>query len=265
MTVLYRELVNDALVEYAYDADISGLVYGFSDHAQGLSISIEGYNDKLNVLLEKVCVSIRDLEVREDRFKIILDRTIRSFRNWDFGQPYQQIGVYTRFLKYEKRFMLEELLREIEHGGVTAQDVQSFYKQVIAQAHVEIMVHGNVYKEEALQLTDLVERTLKPKRLTPSQLPVRRNLILPPGSNYVYEKELKDKANVNHCIEYSLYMGDTSDRDLHAQILLVAQMTDEPAFNQLRTKEQLGYVVFSGAVFSDNWAGYRIQIGRAHV
>lgn len=37
-------------------------------------------------------------------------------------------------------------------------------------------------------------------------------------------------------------------------------MTDEPCFNQLRTKEQLGYVVFSGFQFQDTWAGYRILI-----
>lgn len=260
MCTLYRDLVNDALVEYSYDADISGLVYEFSNHNTGLSISVEGYNDKLHVLLEKVLVSIRDLEVREDRFKVILDRTVRGFRNWDYGQPFHQVGTYSRWLKHDGRFMTDELLKELEDGGITAQDVQQFYPQVLAQAHVEILAHGNLYKEEALQLTDLVERTMRPKRLSPSQWPIRRNLILPPGSNFIYERQLKDPANVNHCIEYSLYLGDTGDRDLRAKILLIAQMTDEPAFNQLRTKEQLGYVVFSGAVFSDTWAGYRILI-----
>jgi len=37
-------------------------------------------------------------------------------------------------------------------------------------------------------------------------------------------------------------------------------MTEEPVFNQLRTKEQLGYIVLSGAMIDNTWAGYRILI-----
>ncbi|KAF2021275.1 hypothetical protein BU24DRAFT_416934 [Aaosphaeria arxii CBS 175.79] len=258
MSSLYRELVTDALVEYSYDADISGLVYEFNNHNSGLSVSIEGYNDKLHVLLEKVLVSVRDLEVREDRFNIIVDRTKRSFRNWDFGQPFHQVGTYSRWLKIEKGFMTDELLKELD--GVTAQDIQKFYPQVLSQFHVELLAHGNLYKEEALKISDLVEKILQPRKLASSQWPIRRALILPPGSNFIYERELKDPANVNHCIEYSLYLGHRQDRELRAKLLLISQMTDEPAFNQLRTIEQLGYVVFSGSAILDTWAGYRILI-----
>ncbi|ORX97184.1 Metalloenzyme, LuxS/M16 peptidase-like protein [Clohesyomyces aquaticus] len=258
MSALYRNLVSDALVEYSYDADISGLVYEFNNHTAGLSISVEGYNDKLHVLLEKVLVQVRDLEVREDRFEIVREHMSRSFRNWDFGQPFHQVGTFSRYLKSEKSFLTDELLREIEN--ITAQDIRLFYPQILSQAYIEVLAHGNLHKEEALQITDLVEKTMKPKRLPPSHLGIQRTLILPPGSNYVYERQLKDPANVNHCIEYSLYVGNTMDRDLRAKVLLLSQMTDEPAFNQLRTIEQLGYVVFSGTAFADTWAGYRILI-----
>jgi insulysin len=255
---MYRELVSDALVEYSYDADIAGLEYEFDTVSNGLTISVEGYNDKLAVLLEKVLLSVRDLEVREDRFKIIKDRMTRSFHNWDFGQPFHQVGTYSRWLKAEKGFMTDDLLGELP--TITSDDVRSFYPQLLAQAHIELLAHGNLYKEEALQIADLVEKTLKPKKLPRSQWSIRRNHIIPPGSNFVYERPLKDPANVNHCIEYSLFCGDKADRVLRAKILLFAQMTDEPGFNQLRTIEQLGYVVFSGASFLDTWAGYRVLI-----
>jgi insulysin len=255
---MFRELVDDALVEYSYDADISGLNYDFSNHLSGLSVTVSGYNDKLHVLLEKVLLQVRDLEVRQDRFDIIHDRMSRSLRNWDYGQPYGQVGTYSRTFKTDKSFMNEELLKELEH--VTAKDVQDFYPQILAQCQIEVLAHGNLYKEEALKITDLVERLIKPTKLPANQLPIRRNLILPSGSNFIYERQLKDPANVNHCIEYSLYAGNRYDNALRAKLLLVGQMTDEPCFNQLRTIEQLGYVVFSSANFQDTWAGYRILI-----
>ncbi|KAF2871159.1 Metalloenzyme, LuxS/M16 peptidase-like protein [Massariosphaeria phaeospora] len=258
MSSLYRELVTDTLAEYSYDADLAGLVYEFNNHSSGFSISVEGYNDKLHVLLEKVLVSVRDLDIREDRFKINHERMTRALRNSEFAQPFHQIGTYARWLRTEKGFMMDEHLKELD--TITAKDVQNFYPQVLAQCNIEVLAHGNLHKEEALQITDLAEKIMRPKKLPPNQLPIRRSMILPPGSNFIYERQLKDPANVNHCIEYSLYLGNRLDCNLRAKIMLIAQMTDEPAFNQLRTIEQLGYVVFSGASMNDTWAGYRILI-----
>ncbi|KAF2734338.1 LuxS/MPP-like metallohydrolase [Polyplosphaeria fusca] len=258
MTSLFRDLVNDALVEYSYDADISGLIYEFDAQGSGLTVSVEGYNDKLSVLLEKVLLQIRDLEIKDERFNIIRERMMRGYRNWDFGQPFHQVGTYSRWLRNEGGNMTDELLEELE--TITPQEVRDFFPQVLAQNAIEVLAHGNLYKEEALQVTDLIEKTMRPKRLPPSQWKKRRSLILPPGSNFIYERKLKDPANVNHCIEYSLYFGSSNDRELRAKLLLIAQMTDEPAFNQLRTIEQLGYVVFSGVAFSNMWSGYRILI-----
>ncbi|KAF2269404.1 LuxS/MPP-like metallohydrolase [Lojkania enalia] len=255
---LYRDLVNDALVEYSYDADISGLVYEFSCPGTGLSMCVSGYNEKLHVLAEKVLLQIRDLEVREDRFKVCKDRMLRGYRNSYFTQPFHQVGSYSKWLRIERIWNFEEQLKEIE--AVTAQDVANFFPLFLGQCHIEVLAHGNLYKEEALQITDMIERTIKPKKLPPSQCGGRRSLILPPGSNVVYEKQLKDPANVNHCIEYGLYIGDSQDRALRAKVLLWAQITDEPAFNQLRTIEQLGYVVFSGVSLLETWIGYRILI-----
>lgn len=117
-----------------------------------------------------------------------------------------------------------------------------------------------MYKEDALRLTNLVESTLKPRSLPQVQWPVFRALIFPPGANFDYHKTLQDPANVNHCIEYLLHVGDKADRVLRAKSLLLDQITHEPAFDQLRTKEQLGYVVFSGARTTSTTIGYRFIV-----
>jgi len=258
MGALYCEIVTDALVQYSYAACISGLAFDIDTNTSGLTMSVQGYNDKLHVLLEKALVSMRDLEIHEDRFKILHDRMTRQFRNAGYGKPFLQIRTYSRWLKADTGFLKEQLMEELK--DVTAAEVQRYFPQLLAQCYIEVLAHGNLYKEEALKITDLAEKTLKPKRLPPSQWPVRRHLILPPGSNFIYERQLVDPANVNHCIEYMLYLGTSTDRDLRAKILLIAQMMGEPAFNQLRTIEQLGYVVFSGGTTIDTWAGYRIFI-----
>lgn len=77
---MYAELVHDALTEYAYDADLAGLAYIVSNTAEGLSVSLGGYNDKLVMLLPAVLNKLKHLEVREDRFDILKEQ-VRALPN----------------------------------------------------------------------------------------------------------------------------------------------------------------------------------------
>ncbi|CAG8979190.1 hypothetical protein HYALB_00000326 [Hymenoscyphus albidus] len=255
---LYTDVVRDALEEYSYDAELAGLDYSISSHSMGIKFDVSGYNDKLPVLLEKVLITMRDLEVKPERFEIIKERYARGLKNWDFQQPYNQVGSFTRWLNTENGYINEQLLAELDH--LTAADIQQFYPQLLHQMHIETFVHGNLYKEDVLKLSDLIEITLKPRILPQTQWPISRSLVFPPRSNYIYHKTLKDPANVNHCIEYLLFVGDKAERQVRAKTLLLDQMTQEPAFDQLRTKEQLGYVVFSGARTTKTTIGYRFII-----
>lgn len=255
---LYTALVKDALVEYAYDAEIAGLDYELDAYMAGMGIDISGYNDKIVVLLEKVLLTMRDLEVKPDRFKVVKERLIRGYRNWDFQQPYHQVGEFTNWLGTDRGWLNEQYLAEII--DLTPEDISNFYPQLLRQIHLEILCHGNMYKEDALRVTDLLESTLKPRVLPPTQWSIARNLILPPGNDYTFQRTLGDPANINHCIEYYVFIGDAIDRVLRAKTYLLAQMTEEIGFDQLRTKEQLGYIVFTGTKVAATTMGYRVII-----
>lgn len=257
-TKLYCELVRDALVEYSYDAELAGLDYNLSASIFGLEISVGGYNDKMSVLLDKVVTTMRDLVVNPDRFRIVKERLTRAFRNAEYQQPYYQVGDLTRYLTAEKVWINEQYAEELVH--IEAEDVAAFFPQILRQNHIEVLAHGNLYKEDALKMTDMVESILRSRTLPQAQWHVRRNMVFPPGSNYIYERTLKDPENVNNCIEYYLFLGNVRDHVLRAKLLLFAQMTEEPAFDQLRSKEQLGYVVWSGPRYSATTMGYRVII-----
>jgi insulysin len=258
MTYMYKELIDDSLTEYSYDAEIAGLRYSISPHNSGLDINVSGYNDKMSVLLEKVLISMRDLEVKEERFEILKESLLRGLRNFEYTEPFRQVSTYTRWLIAERSWAQFELTEELE--TVTAADVRAFFPQILRQMHVEILVHGNMHKEDALHITELVERTLKPRRLPASQWPTKRSILLPPGSDYRWERSLKNADNINHCIEYYLMIGQNQDRELRARLQLMSQMMDEPCFNTLRTQEQLGYIVGCGMMALGTVQGFRILI-----
>jgi insulysin len=258
MGQLYKELVEDSLMEYAYDAEIAGLDYHTAALSNGFDVTIAGYNDKMPVLLEKVLVSMRDLEIRDDRFDIIKERLMRGYKNFEYQEPYTQSMSYARYVTSESSWTTFELLQEL--NNVTAEDVRQFFPQALRQMHIEILVHGNMYKEDALHITNLVESTLRPKRLPSSQWTTRRTIELPRGSDYRYERVLKNPDNINHCVDYLIFIGDDADRAQRAKLLLLAQMGEEPVFDTLRTKEQLGYVVGSNSMVNVTLTAWRILV-----
>ncbi|KAH7303590.1 Metalloenzyme, LuxS/M16 peptidase-like protein [Stachybotrys elegans] len=255
---LFTELVGDALEEDSHYAELAGLRHTVMVDSRGLSLEISGYNDKLHVLLEQVAATVRDIEIKEERFLIAKERLTRDYDNWLLLSAYQQVEDYMSWLNAEQDYIIEELATELP--SITVDDIRLFHKQALSQLHIEVYAHGNMYKSDALKVTDMVESILKPRALPGEQVPIIRSLVLPPGSNLVYHKTLKDPDNVNHCIETWYYVGDKGDRQVRAKTLLFDQMVHEPAYDQLRTKEQLGYIVFTGMRTFSTTCGFRVLI-----
>jgi insulysin len=47
--------------------------------------------------------------------------------------------------------------------------IRLFQKQMLGQVFIEVYVHGNMYKEDALKATDMVASILKPRVLPKAQ------------------------------------------------------------------------------------------------
>ncbi len=258
MTRIFCLLVKDALTTDFYDAEKAGLCYRLYAFNVDVHVDVMRYNDKLDVLLEKVFVHIRDLTIDPDCFNIVKERVSQGFRMRDFQDPCDQIHNFSRSLVLREEWSNEQYLAALV--DLTADDISIFFPQLFRQIHIEILAHGNIYKEDALRMTNLVESTLKSRSLSRSLWQMRRGLILPQGSNFTFQRTHPDPDNLNHAVEYIVYVGDVADRDLRAKLLLLVQMTKESIFNQLRTKENLGYVVRTDHETYVTTMGYQIIV-----
>lgn len=80
------------------------------------------------------------------------------------------------------------------------------------------------------------------------------------ASEHVWKMSVPNKSNVNSSCEYYCQVGDVQDDHLRPRLSLLAQLAHEPVFNVLRTKEQLGYLVFSSARAATGSMGFRILL-----
>lgn len=158
--------------------------------------------------------------------------------------PFQHASYYLTYAIRERMWKCDDLADEL--ADIQLQDVQSFYPTILSHLHIEGLVHGNLDQDEAIQMFRTVQNVLSARPLMPSQFISSRSLNLPPGESFVYQLPVRDMENVNSAIEYYSQVCDVTDIPLRARLSLVAQIAQEPCFNQLRTREQLGYLVFSG-------------------
>jgi insulysin len=63
------------------------------------------------------------------------------------------------------------------------------------------------------------------------------------GSNFVISAPVPNPNQANSSLTYFTYFGPVADQKLRVTSALLTQILSEPAFNVLRTREQLGYIV----------------------
>ncbi|CAG8509238.1 15851_t:CDS:10, partial [Racocetra persica] len=237
-TRLYTELVKDNLTEYSYNADLAGLRYDIDTQREGILLTIKGYNDKLHVLLKDIVDAMNPkFIIYPGRFEKVKERLQRAYKNTFLDPPHHHATYYLSCLTQDQMWTNKEKLDALE--DITEQDIKAFYPELFSHLHIESLVHGNMFKEEALRLLQIVEDVLQPKPLLPAELIGCRSIMLPEGKKYLYQHEVLDPNNVNSAIEYYVQVGNVVNKRLRAKSSLLAQIMHEPCFDQLRTKEQL--------------------------
>lgn len=253
------ELIRDALTEYSYDAELAGLGYNIEAQGNVIGLSVDGYNDKLPVLVRYILEEFSKFKVDDHaRFDIIKDQVQRGYMNFNQEAPYQHANYYTTYLTVERMWTSQEKLKELH--SLKPADVQHFLEDVRERLHIEMLSHGNISRDESKKLLEMTEGILNSKSLSPAELISPRSLLLEPKTNYNYTIAVPNDKNVNSSIEYYTQIGDSEDIKLRAILGLFSQIAQEPTFDQLRTKEQLGYLVFSGVRKTIGSTGFRIII-----
>ncbi|GAA6044580.1 A-factor-processing enzyme [Rhodotorula toruloides] len=256
-TRLFTELVRDSLQEYAYDAELAGLSYNFDQQADGILLSADGYNDKLPLLIEVIVKRMKEYKVDEKRFAIVADMIRRMYQNFRLEQPYQHVGFDAAHLTQAVSYTVDEKLKALDQ--ITPANLQSHIAALFSRMHIESLVHGNVLRDEALALAKTVEDTFKPEALTVEELKSRQALIIPEGK-WLARRPVDNPANANSAVEQFTYVGDIYDDVLRAKLSLFGTMVSEPLFDDLRAKQQLGYIVSSGARKSIAYMGLRVIV-----
>ncbi|XP_074640666.1 insulin-degrading enzyme-like [Tubulanus polymorphus] len=259
LSFMFTQLFKDALNEYTYQATLAGLHYSLDTTAYGILLSVRGYNDKQIILLKKILEKLTSFEIDSKRFQIIKETYSRALKNFKAEQPYQHALYYTTVVLMEQIWTKEELLDALDDMNV--ERLKAFIPLYLSRLFIEGLIYGNVTKEKALELQDVVEGTLKrcsnTRPLLPSQRRRYREVEIPYGGSYLYE--CKNDVHKSSGLEL-YYQYDVQNTKTNTMLELFCQLINESTFDVLRTQEQLGYIVMSGIRRTNGVQGLRVLV-----
>jgi len=232
MAQLYRQMVEDSLSEIIYPAYLAGLGYSISVPDAGFEVHLGGYQDKQIELLGTVLDALLNAQLDNDRFDTLKASLIKDWRNTakdrPFSQAYSALSDTLRSGRWQRALLIAAL------QPVTLADLEVWRADKLSGLGVRGMVHGNVIGNDATALTKLIK----------SKLPVTDNVFV-----VATVEDIQDALRLQLPVDHNdasmvLHVQDPDESfDSRARSSLAAQFLQPAYFLQLRTEQQLGYVV----------------------
>jgi insulysin len=242
LTQLLVGILNEQLNETTYPAAVAGMRVQLYKHLRGVSFRINGYSQRQRGLVLAVIEAIKNPQWEEDRFARMRDALVRNLNNRKHSSPYSQAMRET-----VNHILLPSWSTAAQLTAARAVDLASlrefFETQFLRGIDIAVLSHGNVDAETARAMAALVRSKFKAPA---DSSPVKRAQVLRlrPGD------ALFKHVSVEHIDRALAIYLQGRGRDLRerAAVALLAQIMSSPFYTELRTNQQLGYVVFANSM-----------------
>ena len=253
----YEACVKESLNEIAYTASEAGLNLTFSAALEGVQLAVDGYDETAVRLLEAIAANLVNFQVSPERFAAIKDRLLRELANFPRADAHQILAETRRGTVREFHYRPDEQLPFAQN--VTLDAVRNFARTLYAKGKLEALVHGNVTAATARADAQRFAAALKISPVADAEILRRRLLVAAPGESI----STSEKLIVNNSAFRQEFMLGTDTPELRAATLALANFIGEPFYSEMRTRQQLGYIVFGGAGDEEksNFAYFIIQSG----
>lgn len=241
LAALLADVLRADLNPVTYQAAMAGANFGVSATARGIDFSLSGYSDSLDELLNYTLKRLKLFS--KGRAKLsetsgvlaIKDQLERNYRNQNQATPYRQIMGHLAAAIYEPYWQPQLMADEL--ASVTPEALIEFTKTLFKQSEVTVLSVGNLERKQALKMAKELKSVLVKGRAFASKTSAK--VVKTTGLQAInIQADHKDNAVM-------LYMQGANDSLLEqARLNLLAQTLSTPFYHQLRTQQQLGYIVF---------------------
>ncbi len=238
MARLLAGWLQDSLNGALYPARLAGHGFEAYAHARGITLSFSGWRDRQDRLIGRVLEQLTRGEIDADSVARVDHRLRREWRNAPQESLYRQADRTLAETLIRPQWPTEALLAALE--DVDAQALRDYREAFLDDLHLEAMAVGNLGHEAATRQARRVAETLAPqlaKSAIPDLTPLQASRDLPA----LTPDTARDESLVMRYLQ-----GPDRSLDSQARLAVLGRLLETPFYQQLRTEQQLGYVVNAG-------------------
>ena len=237
LLALYGACLNDALAADADAAALAGLTIATEATLEGVRVKVTGFGDSPVLYATHVATQLRAFTLTPARFDAVKDSLLRGLRSYPETEAYKLAQDRRDALSREFAFPPDELLAPAT--AATWADVQALAQKFFATGRIEALVHGHLTPEAAIAATRTIAGKIGATAAPESALLLRRHIVLAAGEDVVDAGLI---AGVNSAFVQDRLLPDDAPAT-RAAALVLSNFLSEPFYSELRTKQQLGYIV----------------------
>jgi len=232
---LQARLIKDSLELWKYPATMARLSFRWHAGTSELALTLTGYDDKQPEISSELLQRLIALKIDDARFALEKQELVRDWKNLRLDRPYRQSLDAMRVAIDPESWSRADAIATLE--ALTPDDVRAWWKQASSKLWAQLFVHGNHDAAAALALGQRVQKTVLEGR-EGGKPGVNRTRLLPAGDT-VLELEV-DHDDSSLIVTYGSRKADLATE---ARYELLGTVLSTSFFNELRTVQQLGYVV----------------------
>ena len=235
---LYFSMLTEQLQVLAHMTSRAGLTYSVGTGG----VVFAGYSEKLPVLADLVLSEVLKPQFTEQQFDSRMENIERSVRNYYKVAPTQGVSRGLGDLLNADSYSREDGLEIVR--SITLEDVLAAPDWIYGESKVQMLAAGNVTETQAREFADRIVSTLGIAG-TDREIPFGMRVVRVAESEYAHDVLVAElKHHDTAVLRY--YQGRDNSQRERIVLGFLGQMINQEYFDELRTEQQLGYVVQAG-------------------
>jgi insulysin len=237
----YEAGLNDAIQPALDEAALAGLTSTIKASLDGITINVSGYGDSPDRFARFLAGQLRNFTLTPERFAAVKETIERTLRSYAQTEAFQLARDRSNAFAWEYRYLPDELLERA--SSVTWPEVQTFIQRTLSRGKIEALAHGHLTPDAAVAGARDFARQLGSGPAPAGELLRPRRMRLAPGDLVIDAGRVEGRNSA--FIQDFLFPSDEPAQRAASTVL--ANFINTPFYSELRTKQQLGYIVGSGA------------------
>ncbi len=233
-----------ALQDLSADANAAGIQYEVAANA-GLYLYAMGYSGSTERFLAQLIERTATLAVDERTFAAVRDQVVNDLASFPRAEAFRSGRARQRAVLTSTGFTPADLLEPAR--TLTRDEVNSTLAALFSTGQIDGLACGNVDPAEAARLARLLRSRIHSSPAAAAEIVRTRHLQLAAGETVVDAATLSG-ANSFTSLTF-LYPANTPE--LRAAAGLIGNFIGDDFYADLRTHQQLGYIVGAGSHASD--------------